>query len=202
MAVTRRSPLPPSAGTTEASSITRRSSTSELGYIARGGVAPFNRSSRTQVRTHARTRGGGGGAGGPPASYRAPRRVVCVTSVSPRSARMERTETARLAIAHAASRVRTHARANGPVVADVGGMWVVGRCAFGRTRAAARDARDARAACNASARAGTARGVVVCLLLGPLRWARRARAVLSPSYPRFSRVPRNAGVKITGTQPT
>ena len=33
---------------------------------------------------------------------------------------MERTETARLAIAHAASRVRTHARANGPVVADVG----------------------------------------------------------------------------------
>jgi hypothetical protein len=38
----------------------------------------------------------------PPASYRAPRRVVCVTSVSPRSARMERTETARLAIAHAA----------------------------------------------------------------------------------------------------
>ena len=120
MAVTRRSPLPPSAGTTEASSITRRSSTSELGYIARGGVAPFNRSSRTQVRTHARTRGGGGGAGGPPASYRAPWRVVCVTSVSPRSARMERTETARLAITHAASRVRTQARANGPVVADVG----------------------------------------------------------------------------------
>ena len=77
---------PPSAGTTEASSITRRNSTSELGYIARGGVAPFHRSSRTQVRTHARTRGrgGGGGAGGPPASYRAPRRVVCVTSVSPR----------------------------------------------------------------------------------------------------------------------
>ena len=38
-------------------------------------------------------------------------------------------------------------------------MWVVVRCAFGRTRAAARDARDARAACNVSARAGTARGV-------------------------------------------
>jgi hypothetical protein len=58
MAVTRRSPLPPSAGTTEASSITRRSSTSELGYIARGGVAPFHRSSRTQVGPHARTHAG------------------------------------------------------------------------------------------------------------------------------------------------
>ena len=54
--VTALLPSPPSAGTAEASSIARRSSTSELGHIARGGVAPFGRSSRPQVHTHARTR--------------------------------------------------------------------------------------------------------------------------------------------------
>ena len=42
--------------TAEVSSIARRSSTSELGYITRGGIDPFGRNSRTQVRTHARTR--------------------------------------------------------------------------------------------------------------------------------------------------
>ena len=42
---------------------------------------------------------------------------------------MERTETARLAIAHATSRVRTHARANGPVVLLLR-MWDVGCCAL------------------------------------------------------------------------
>ena len=202
MAVTRRSPLPPSAGTTEASSITRRSSTSELGYIARGGVAPFNWSSRTQVRTHARTHAGWWWWcwWSPRFLPRPPARRVCDVGLTEERAHGENGNGAPR---HRARRIaRTHASTSERACCCGCGMWVVVRCAFGRTRAAARDARDARAACNVSARAGTARGVVVCLLLGPLRWARRARAVLSPSYPRFSRVPRNAGVKITGAQPT
>ena len=61
---------------------------------------------------------------------------------------------------HRARRIaRAHARTSERACCCGCGMWVVVRCAFGRTRAAARDARDARAACNVSARAGTARGV-------------------------------------------
>ena len=104
---------------------------------------------------------------------------------------LQRAETARLAIAHAASRVRTQARADGPVVAEVG---------CGLMRAALPDARGRRRAMPAMrarrgmcARAPKQRGGLVRLLLSSVPLARRACVVLSSSPSRSQRAP--AGVK-------
>ena len=112
---------------------------------------------------------------------------------------MQRAEMARLAIAHAASRVRTQARADGPVVAEVG---------CGLLRAALPDARGRRRAMPAMrarrgvcAREPKQRGGVVRLLLSSVPLARRACVVLSSSPSRSQRAP--AGVKRQpGTLPT
>ena len=87
------------------------------------------------ARTHAGGGGGGAGAGGPPASCRAPRRVVrVVTSVWPRSAHVQRAETA---CTQRTQGARTQARGSGS------GMGVVDlRVAHG-TAGGAREA-DAR----------------------------------------------------------
>ena len=199
MAVTRRSALPPqvrprrvrSRGeAARASWVTSREAGSLLSIGAR-----VRRSART--RTH---------AGwwwwcwwSPRFLPRPPARRVCDVGLTEERAHGENGNGAPR---HHARRIaRAHASTSERACCCGCGMWVVVRCAFGRTRAAARDARDARAACNISARAVSARGVVVRLLLGQLRWARRARAVLSSSYPRFQRAP-SGGKTPTGTQPT
>ena len=121
MAVTRRSAPPPSAGrwTAEVSSILRRSSTNELGYITRGGVGPVGARARKSARTHAR--GWCGGAGGPPPPFppHPPTRHVCDVGLPDERARVARDDAPRHRARHIA-RVHAGAQADVPVVADVG----------------------------------------------------------------------------------